>query len=127
MPAAKRGRKATVKRCQDARPLPSTSEEVIAEVHVKAAEKSPSQPPEEDFPDLPITKKARLQRTTTSYSDEEKEEILDFLKANPSIYEKRRADYVCINQKYQFNVFFISWIHILPLVLSLERMRGGNP
>ena len=44
--------------------------------------------------EIPVAqKKARVQRTTTSYNDEEKEEIIEFLKANPSLYEKRRADY----------------------------------
>ena len=38
-------------------------------------------------------KKTKVQRMQTSFSDEEKDEIIEFLKLNPTLYEKRRADY----------------------------------
>ena len=39
------------------------------------------------------SKKTKVQRIQTSFSDEEKDEIIEFLKLNPTLYEKRRADY----------------------------------
>ncbi|KAH3716011.1 hypothetical protein DPMN_058727 [Dreissena polymorpha] len=59
---------------------------IVGEQIEDAPVETPS--PQDDAP-----KKTKFPRTTTTYTDQQKEEILDFLKANPSIYEKRRADY----------------------------------
>ena len=78
----------------------ANNEEAPAEVHAEPAPRSPTPPPQEELPDLLATQKmARVQRTTTSYSELQKEEIIEFLKVNPSLYEKRRADYKNIQLK----------------------------
>lgn len=71
-----------------------TSQEELSDAPSTQEELLDTPIPPEELSDIPVTKKkARMQRTTTSYSDIEKEEIIDFLKANPCLYEKRRADY----------------------------------
>ncbi|KAH3826631.1 hypothetical protein DPMN_128540 [Dreissena polymorpha] len=73
-----------------------------AEVYVHPPPPPPPPPQPEEIEDAPVEtpspqddapKKTKFPRTTATYTDQQKEEILDFLKANPSIYEKRRADY----------------------------------
>lgn len=92
---AKRGRKCSARKDKvvpPPQPPPAALITVEAEVHVDSAGRAPSLPPQEELPTT--QKRARVVvRTTTTYSDLQKEDIIEFLKVNPSIYEKRRADY----------------------------------